>query len=134
MWSRENGAGIVAVGSFAESGVPDIPPGESFVCEGENVSGKVWRTGRPARMDSYERAHGSIATRMRHLGIRSRVGAPIIVDERVWGPAVVGSTRIEPLPPDTEERMGEFADLNRQPRQHGWPVLVGQRWSSRGIA
>ena len=65
----------------------------------------------PARMDSYERAPGSIAARMRDLGIRSQVGAPIIVDDRVWGLAVVGSRRPEPLPPDTEERVGEFADL-----------------------
>jgi signal transduction histidine kinase len=108
---REDGAGIVAVGSFAESGVPDVPVGESLPCEGDNVSGKVWRTGRPARMDSYERAQGSIAARMRDLGIRSRVGAPIIVDDMVWGLAVVGSRRPEPLPPDTEERVGEFADL-----------------------
>jgi signal transduction histidine kinase len=108
---QENGAGIVAVGSFAESGAPDIPPGESLICEGENVSGKVWRTSLPARMDSYERAPGSIAARMRDLGIRSRVGAPIIVDDRVWGLAVVGSRRPEPLAPDSEERVGEFADL-----------------------
>jgi signal transduction histidine kinase len=108
---RGNGAGIVAVGSFAETGVPDIPPGESLMCEGENVSGRVWHTGRPARMDSYEHAAGSIAARMRDLGIRSRVGAPIIVDDRVWGLAVVGSRRLEPLPPETEERVGEFADL-----------------------
>ncbi len=108
---QEHGAGIAAVGSFAESGVPDIPVGESLLCEGENVSGKVWRTGRPARVDSYELAPGSIAARMRDLGIRSRVGAPIIVDDRVWGLAIVGSRRPEPLPPDTEERVGEFADL-----------------------
>jgi hypothetical protein len=35
-------------------------------------------------MDSYELAPGSIAARMRDLGIRSRVGAPTIVDDRVW--------------------------------------------------
>jgi len=33
------------------------------------------------------------------------------VDERLWGLAVVGSSRPEPLPPDTEERIGEFAEL-----------------------
>jgi signal transduction histidine kinase len=108
---EENGARIVAVGSFAESGVPDVPLGESHTFEGENVSEKVLHTGRPARMDSCERSPGSIAARMRDLGVRSRVGAPIIVDERVWGLALVGSTRPEPLPPDTEERIGEFADL-----------------------
>jgi GAF domain-containing protein len=95
---QENGLAIVAVGSFAESGAPAFPLGESRTCEGENLSRKVWHTGRPARTDSYERPSGSIAARMRELGIRSRVGAPIIVDERVWGLAVVGSKRPEPLP------------------------------------
>ena len=36
---------------------------------------------------------------------------PIIVDGRVWGAAIVGSSRPEPLPPDTEARVGDFADL-----------------------
>ena len=45
------------------------------------------------------------------LGLRSRVGAPIVVDERVWGMAVVGNSQPDPLPPDTEQRVTEFADL-----------------------
>lgn len=108
---EDNGAAIVAVGSFAEAGVAHVPLGESHPFEGENVSAKIWHSGRPARIDSYERAPGAIAARMRDLGLRSRVGAPIIVDGRVWGVALVGSTRPEPLPLDTEERIGEFADL-----------------------
>jgi signal transduction histidine kinase len=39
------------------------------------------------------------------------VAVPIIVDGRVWGAAALGSLRPEPLPPDTEARMGCFADL-----------------------
>jgi signal transduction histidine kinase len=39
------------------------------------------------------------------------VGAPIVVGGRVWGAAIVGSSRPEPLPPDTEARAGDFADL-----------------------
>ena len=108
---EENDGRVVTVGSFGESGVPHVPVGESCTFEGENISGKVWHTGRPARIDSYEQASGAIAARMRDLGLRSRVGAPIIVDERVWGVAIVGSTRPQPLPPDTEDRIGEFADL-----------------------
>jgi signal transduction histidine kinase len=108
---EDNGTRIVAVGCYAEPGVPHLALGESHTFEGENVSAKVWHTGRPARMDSYERAPGNIAARMRDLGIRSRVGAPIIVDGRVWGMALVGSRRTEPMPADTEERVGEFADL-----------------------
>src|SRR5581483_4840001 len=44
-------------------------------------------------------------------GLRSRVGAPIVVDEQVWGIAVAGTTEPDPLPPDTEERIAEFAEL-----------------------
>ena len=69
---QDDGAASVVVASYAESGVPHIPLGEHRSLEGENVSEKVWRTGLPARMDSYERALGSIAARMRELGIRSR--------------------------------------------------------------
>jgi signal transduction histidine kinase len=108
---QDDGAGSVVVASYAESGVPHIPLGEHRTLEGENVSEKVWRAGRPARMDSYEHAPGSNAARMRELGIRSRVGVPIMVDERVWGMAVVGSSRPEPLPADTEVRVAEFAEL-----------------------
>jgi signal transduction histidine kinase len=106
-----NGTRIVAVGCYAEPGVPHGSLGESYTSEGENVSAKVWHTGRPARMDSYQRAPGKIAARMRDLGIRSRVGAPIIVNDRVWGMALVGSRRADPLPAGTEESVGEFADL-----------------------
>ena len=37
--------------------------------------------------------------------------APIVVNGRTWGLACVGSPRSQPLPPDTEARIGEFADL-----------------------
>jgi signal transduction histidine kinase len=107
----DDGAGSVVVASFAEPGAPSVPLGEHRTFEGQNVSGPVLRTGRPARMDSYEHASGSIAARLRGLGVRSRVGIPITVGQRVWGVAIVGSTRPEPLPADTEERIAEFAEL-----------------------
>jgi len=36
---------------------------------------------------------------------------PLIVDGRVWGAAVVGSTQLGPMPADTEVRIGRFAEL-----------------------
>jgi signal transduction histidine kinase len=48
---------------------------------------------------------------VRQLGIRSAVGAPIVVDGRTWGALVIGSSRAESLPPETEARIGDFADL-----------------------
>jgi signal transduction histidine kinase len=62
-------------------------------------------------MDSYENVDGTIAARTRELGPRSRVGAPIVVDEHLWGVALVGTSGPEPLPADIEARIAEFADL-----------------------
>ena len=39
------------------------------------------------------------------------MGVPIIVDGSLWGAAIVGSSAPAPLPPDTEARMCDFADL-----------------------
>jgi signal transduction histidine kinase len=79
--------------------------------EGDNVAARVLRTGGPVRMDSHETAAGLHAARIREIGVHSAVGVPIIVDERVWGAAVVGSSSPEPLRPDTEVRIGDFSDL-----------------------
>jgi PAS domain S-box-containing protein len=85
--------------------------GTRFSFEGDNINAMVYRTGRTARMDSHENAAGPVAAQVRKLGIRSAVGAPIIVADRLWGAAIVGSSAPEPLPPDTETRLGDFADL-----------------------
>jgi signal transduction histidine kinase len=71
----------------------------------------VFRTGHASRIGDYENASGRAAARMRALGVRSGVGAPIILDGRAWGVAVVGSQRPEPLPSDAEARVGDFAEL-----------------------
>ena len=88
-----------------------MPVGQRFTLEGDNVAAMVLHTGRPARMDSHDNAAGSAAAQIRELDLRGGVGAPIIVDGRLWGAAIVGSSRPEPLPPDTEARVGDFTDL-----------------------
>jgi signal transduction histidine kinase len=87
--------------------------GERFSMEGESVAAMVLRTGHPARMDSqdHDKAPGPAAEYVRGLGMRSGVGVPIMVDGRVWGAAIVGSSQPDPLPSDTESRVGDFADL-----------------------
>jgi signal transduction histidine kinase len=88
-----------------------LPDGLRLVLDGDNVATRMFRTSHAARMDSHDNAPGTHATRIRELGIRSAVGVPITVDGRVWGAAIVGSQRSEPMPPDTEARVGDFADL-----------------------
>jgi signal transduction histidine kinase len=94
-----------------EHGSTALPIGERFPLEGENIAAKVLHSGRTARMDSHDDAPGVAAATVRELGIRSAVGVPIIVEDRLWGVAIVGSTRPEPLPTDTEARVGDFTDL-----------------------
>ena len=108
---EDDGAAIVVVASYAEPGVPHLSVGERLTTEGDNVAATVSRTRQSARMDSWEDAAGQIAQRVRELGVRSRIGAPIVVDERLWGIAVVATTEPDPLPPDTEGRVVEFAEL-----------------------
>jgi signal transduction histidine kinase len=85
--------------------------GARVTLEGENVTALVSRTGRSARMDSYANAPGSIATQLDEAGIRSSVGAPIVVEGRLWGVMVAGSAQPEPLPVRTEARLAEFTEL-----------------------
>jgi signal transduction histidine kinase len=106
-----DGAAIVVVASHGAPGVAHLSVGERLTTEGDNVSAMVLRTRSAARMDRWEGATGSIAERVRELGMRSRIGAPIVVDERVWGIAVVAASHSDPLPPDTEARIAEFAEL-----------------------
>jgi signal transduction histidine kinase len=93
-----------------EPGLTKSPVGERFSLEGESLTAMVRRTGRAARLD-YENARGSTAARMHERGIRSGVGVPIVVEGLPWGVAIVSSSRPGHLPPDTEARLGDFAEL-----------------------
>jgi signal transduction histidine kinase len=86
-----------------------LPVGTRLSFGGEDIVAMVLRTGRVARLDSHEDSRGRTAEYIRALGVGSGVGVPIVVGGRLWGAAVVGSSR--PLPPDAEARVGDFADL-----------------------
>jgi signal transduction histidine kinase len=101
----------VVVGLRDEHGDAIIPKGEYLPLEGDNVAALIYRTRAPARMDTYDGAAGPTAERIRRLGIKSAVGAPIIVDSRMWGALIVGSAKSEPLTTDTEHRIRDFAYL-----------------------
>ena len=106
-----DGTGVLLAAGHGDRELKAISVGARFPLEGESVAAQVFHTCRAARMDSYENASGSVAARFRDLGLRTAVGAPIIVDGHLWGAAIVGSTKPAPLPPDTEARVGDFTDL-----------------------
>jgi len=83
----------------------DRPPD----CRGVVVA--VRRTGRPARIDDHARADGTSARPPRPSGMRSAVGAPIVVNGGLWGAIVAATRRPVALPAETEARMAEFTEL-----------------------
>ena len=87
------------------------PVGTRTPIDGNTLAAMVHRTGRPARMDSYENSPGRLAALTRAMGLRAAVGVPVIVDGRVWGLAAVGSAEPGPMPADTEARISGFAEL-----------------------
>ena len=97
----------VVIAARNDPGLPIMPVGVRFSLQGQTVPAIVFRTGRPARMN-YENAAGADVARVREMGVRRSVGAPIVVDGRVWGAAVVGSAGREPLPPDSEWRVADL--------------------------
>src|SRR5919107_4191050 len=90
---------IVALAGWAREG-QTLPAGTSAPYRGRNISAEVLRTGRPVRIDDYGEAFGPAADRVRSLGLRAAVGAPIVIDGRVWR-LVVASSKAGPLPPGT---------------------------------
>ena len=74
----------VLVAAHDESGVQPMSVGEHFLLDEDNVATRVLHEGRTA---------------------------PIVVDGREWGVAVVSSSRAQPFPPDTEARLMDFAEL-----------------------
>jgi signal transduction histidine kinase len=105
------GGAATLVAAWDGPGATKEPVGGRFSLEVENLAATVLRTGRAARMDSHGNAPGSVVANIRELGSRSGVGAPIVVDGRLWGSAIVGSSGPEALPLDTAARVGDFADL-----------------------
>jgi len=88
-----------------------MPVGMRVPLEGDNVIGRVFRTEQSARIDDYEDASGPLAKKARSIGVRAAAGVPVLVGGRVWGVMVAGSSRLEPLPAETEMRIGAFTEL-----------------------
>ncbi len=88
-----------------------IPPGTRLPLEGVSINALVRQTQAPGRVDSYEHLPGSLAARLRELGIKSEVGAPVIVDGSLWGALIAGTDHLEPLPSGAEWRLASFAEL-----------------------
>jgi len=107
----ESGEALVLMAARDESELTKMSIGERIPLDADNVAAMILDTGAPARRDGFDGVTDPTAERIRRLGLRSAVGAPIIIDGRIWGALVIGSSQAEPMPPETEARIGDFADL-----------------------
>ncbi|MGV9798264.1 GAF domain-containing protein [Mycobacterium sp. NPDC003449] len=101
----------VVLASRDPSGATKLTIGERLPLEGSSIPATVAQTGLPARVDDYTDVGGATAARIRSIGVRSAVGAPVTVNGQVRGMLCVGSARPHAFASDTEARVGDFADL-----------------------
>jgi signal transduction histidine kinase/CHASE3 domain sensor protein len=103
------GGAITMVATLSERLADSFPVGSRWPLGGRNVSSVVFETGRPARID-YDDASGRLGVAMREEAFSSAIGAPIVVEGRVWGVMALASTE-QPLPADSEARLASFTEL-----------------------
>jgi signal transduction histidine kinase len=101
----------LVVGRWRGTGPPGMEVGTQVPVAGDTGVAHVLRTGRPVRIDSFEGRSGWIAEEMHRLGFSRSVSAPIAVAGRIWGAVIIAAAGGEPMPPETETRLSEFADL-----------------------
>jgi signal transduction histidine kinase len=88
-----------------------VPVAEHYPLAQGTVGSLIDQTRLPGRVDVDSEAFKSLPAVIRDLGWVSVVGAPIIVEGRLWGLVGVSSTTEQPLPPSTEERLTDFTEL-----------------------
>ncbi|WP_249998346.1 GAF domain-containing protein [Actinoplanes sp. M2I2] len=74
---------------------------------GDGIATRLWRSGRPERIDDYSVIAATMAA---GLGVRAVVAVPVTVDGSLWGTLSL-SSRGDPLPAGTEERLALFAAI-----------------------
>ena len=108
---EDDGTGTI-VGAWAIEGAPLVPVGSMPIpLDGETVAPRVRRSGRTVRVDDYSEFQDELALRLKVVGIRSAVGAPIVVAGRLWGAVIAADARPYHLPANAEARLSAFAQL-----------------------
>jgi signal transduction histidine kinase len=103
--------GTVAVVANSGAAQAPFPVGARFPLDGNSLVARVSATAAPTRIDDFADVDGTIGERVKRLGVRCGVGAPIVVEGDLWGGIVAVSLAPEPLPADAETRIAQFTDL-----------------------
>lgn len=107
----ESDTEVTAIAAWSRDQAAELATGRRIKLVGPSIAASVLRHPGPARIDSFIDADGAIAEEAQALGIRSSVGAPILVEGRLWGVIAASTKRQEPFLRETETQIGEFTDL-----------------------
>ena len=100
-----------AIASWSGDG-PSLPIGTRFPLDGDNLAARIFESGAPARLHSHDEAWKRAETDLaRGLGMRSAVGAPILVEGKLWGALMAATRGVEPWAENAETRIAAFTEL-----------------------
>src|SRR4051812_17094235 len=112
---RWDGDTIRVIGDWSTPGTRPSFAGQEFAFGGDTITARVVDSGGPSRIDAVGDLETEFArARWTELGLEASIGAPIVVDGRVWGIVMASRTRPDPFPPGAEHRLGDFAALVAQ--------------------
>ena len=101
-------AGVV--GSWRRTDDP-LPVGTRSPLGGDNLTSRIAKTSAPSRKANYRDDGSEITRNALSVGTRGSAGAPILVDDSLWGAIIVQSKVGRPLPGDVETRLSQFTEL-----------------------
>jgi signal transduction histidine kinase len=110
---RWDGATCTIVGAWCAPEASAVPKGRALELPPDTVTARVIAERGPARVDSPDAITSEIGrARWRELGFQASIGAPIVLDGRLWGLIATSRTRADdPFPRGAEHRLAEFAEL-----------------------
>jgi signal transduction histidine kinase len=88
----------------------ELPGDTRWAIDRDGIADLVAPEGGPVRLDDFSTATSGLERHLRGRGVRSGIGAPIIVEGELWGVMTALSTG-DPLPPETEARLSNFTKL-----------------------
>ena len=101
----DGGEAATVVGRTSRDSTDVFRIGETIAAQQSSAVGQVLKTGSPARFDDWAEVDDAAF----RVGYRSSAAAPIVVGGALWGAVTIASEN--PLPHDSETRLGAFAEL-----------------------
>jgi signal transduction histidine kinase len=110
---RWDGDSLRVIGEWSRDGGHVRRIGSVWVFGGDTITARVVSSGQPARVESAAELTTPFGrARWRELGLQASIGAPIVLDGRVWGVLTASrTTENDPFPLGAETRLADFAGL-----------------------